>query len=960
MNLYPGMSFLGAWELPTGWICLALVMVMSSSCYAREAKEISAPPLNGTTVIISGTRLKRGFITSTPTVRQSAEDLRLGAPDNLADGLSNLPQFANNNKTNVGATSVAVGTTGQNLLNLRGLGFNRNLVLLDGQRVGATNQVGSVDINMLPQALVDRVDIVAGGASAIYGSDAISGVVNFVLDRTFTGFKADVQGGVSSRGDTPNLLARFAWGHALSGRRLHLIVSGEYFEMRGIDIGDDTHRAWYERAVGRIANPGTDTTPGMLIVDDIRSSIGYPGGFITYAAGNGALLGITFLPGGALGTFDRGTTTGSTFQSGGSGARVNTSLVPNQDRFNLFAGAQYDVSDDLRLTVDAMASRSHTLQRAFIEPETGAASQFTIFSDNAFMPTALKTLMASNNLTSVTVGRYETDFPPVELEYTTRLQRFSGKLNGRLDTNWVWDLGGAVSRTDQRAVEGNDVISRNLYAAVDAVMNPETGRIVCRSTLTGQDSGCIPLNIFGLGAPGQTAIDYVLGESTKDLRVMQGDVAYNLRGEAGYNPWAGNEPVSIAVGAEYRQDQADQVSDALSQTINDFTGLQGAPAAQQGRQGAFRFFNPQPFSGRIKVAEGYLEIGAPLLRNKPFFYALDANLAVRRAGYEASGLVYTFAKGVSSSASSKSAFSATTWKVGANWSPVSDLRLRMTRSQDIRAPGIIDLYNGSQFSSSTVNYQGTTVPLFQLTRGNPDLTPEKAETFTYGVVIRPRTIPALLISADYYDIDVKNAIGALNAQQQVNLCASGETAYCALQNFSDGTLTIISPPFNMNTQVARGWDIEAQYRLRFWEGDLALRGFVNLNTKDFVRPTTGAVIVNRGAATNPYWRATLQASYEAGAFRVFVEERLISRALVDPTLIDGEGISDNKIPAVLYTDMTLTRRINRRWEGYLTIVNLFDKAPPPSPQATTTFSIPYSSAYDAIGRRFSLGLRVRM
>lgn len=958
MDTERGRSLRKALRLGTGLTCLALA-AFAPPVHAQNPIASAATTENDTTIVVTGSHLKRGFKTPTPMTVETVEDLRLAAPNNIADGLTNLPQFGNNNKTNVGTTSVAVGTTGQNLLNLRGLGFNRNLVLLDGQRMVATNQVGSVDINMLPQAIVSRVDIITGGASATYGSDAISGVVNFVLARTFTGFKADIQGGVSSRGDAPNALASFAWGQSFLDHKLHLVVSGEYFKMKGIDVNDDTHRSWYEQAAGRIANPNPNGTPGIILVDDIRSSVGYPGGFITFAPGNGALQGITFLPGGALGAFDRGTTTGSAFQSGGSGARVNASLVPHQDRYSFFAGMQYDVSDGLSLTADAMASQSHTLQRAFVEPETGAASQFTIFRDNAFMPAALKALMQTNNLASVTVGRYEADFPPVQLEYLTRLERFSARLDGRLAAGWTWDLGAAFNRTDQRAVEGNDVISRNLYAAADAVVDPMTGRTVCRSSLAGQDPGCVPLNIFGLGAPSQAAIHYVLGKSVKTLRLTQADLAYNLRGEIGHNGWAGDQAVSVAAGAEYHQDKAGQVSDALSQTVNDFTGLLGAPSAQQGRQGAFRFFNPQPFSGGIKVTEAYLEIGVPLLRDRPFFKSLDANLASRAANYDARGLVYSFTGGVSSSTPSRSSFKATTWKAGANWSPVDDIRFRMTWSRDIRAPGIIDLYNGSQFSSSTVLYKATTVPLFQLTRGNPDLTPEKARTLTYGIVLNPRFLPALQISADHYDIDVKNAITTLSAQQQVNLCAAGQTNYCALQTFADGALTVITPPFNMNTQIVRGWDIEAQYRARVLGGRLALRSLVNLNAKDLVRPAVGSVIVNRGAPTSPYWRATLQANYKTDSTGVFIEQRIIARSLIDPTLVEGTGISRNGIPAVSYTDVTLTRAINQRWESYFTVVNLFDKPPPPSPLATTTFSIPYNSAYDAIGRAFTLGFRTK-
>lgn len=905
-------------------------------------------------ITVTGTRLPQGFSAPTPIAVTSSGDLKLSAPNNIADGLANLPQFAGNNKTNVGVPSVAIGTTGQNLLNLRGLGFNRNLVLLDGHRIVATNQVGSVDVNMLPQAIIKRVDTVTGGASAAYGSDAISGVVNFVLDRTFTGFKAEVQGGISSRGDVPNFLANASWGGSFADDRLHVVVSGEYSWMDGIDVNEPSGRDWYEKAAGRIANPVAGATPSFILVDDIRSSVGYPGGFVTFAAANGALRGITFEPGGALGTFNRGTITGSAFQNGGSGARVNVSLIPNQERYSVFGGLQYEFSDDLNLTVDGLYARSHTLQRAFVEPDTGAASQFTIFRDNAFMPTALRDLMVANNLNQILVGRYEADFPPVELEYDTKLYRGSIGLDGKLGARWNWDVNYAYSQTDQRAIEGENIISRNLYAAVDAVN--VGGQIVCRSGI----SGCVPLNIFGLGAPSAAAIDYVTGDSYKDLRLTQHNVALNLRGEIGDGFLASTNPISVATGVEYRSDKANQTSDALSQTVNSFTGIQGAPTAQNGRQGAFRFFNPQPFSGGINVVEGYLEVGVPLAEDKPFFQQLDVNGAVRYAKYNASGLVYSFAGGVSSSTPSSSSFNATTWKLGANWAPVEDIRFRITRSRDIRAPSIIDLYNGSQFSSSTVTFNGTTVPLFQLTRGNPALTPEKADTLTAGVVLKPRFLPGFQASVDYYKIDVGNAIAGLLAPQQVNLCAAGDQNFCALQSFSNGALTVITPPFNLNAQSVRGWDIEAQYRTNLGSGRLSLRGYLNINTEDLIRPAVGSVINQRGASTNPRWRATLQANYETDSFGFFIQERIIAPSLIDANLVEGIGISENDIPRVAYTDMTITAKVAERFEAYLTVSNLFDKDPPPSPLPTTTFSVPYSGAYDTVGRAFTVGVRLKM
>ncbi len=941
-------------------VSLACVGVLTTSHAFAQA---AAPPREAgareepdviEAVIVTGTRLNTGFAAPTPLAVATAEELKRAAPSNLADGLSQMPQFAGNNRTSVGVPSVAIGTTGQNLLNLRGLGFNRNLVLLDGHRTVATNQVGSIDVNMFPQGIISRVDTVTGGASAAYGSDAISGVVNFVIDRKFEGLKLEVQGGATSRGDAPSGLVQLSAGRAFADDKLHIVLSGEYFNQEGIDINDPSKRGWFNKAAGRIANPVAGALPKFILVDDIRSSTGFPGGVIT----SGPLKGTTFLPGGNTGIFDPGTVTGSAYQNGGDGARANVSLVPNQERYNVFGSARYDISDSLTLTVDGLYARSHTLQSAFIEPETGSASQFTIFRDNAYLPASVLARMVAANVQSITVGRYEADFPPVELEYTTDLYRASAGLEGKINDRWNWDANYSYSQTNQEAVEGNNVISRNLYAAADAVLNP-AGQVVCRSTLSGLDAGCAPLNIFGLGSPSRSAIDYVLGDSSKDLKLTQHNVAFNVRGEVGEAFLASDSPISLAAGVEYRDDEASQTSDALSQTVNSFTGLRGAPAAQNGRQGAFRFFNPQPFSGGIEVKEGYVEAGVPIASDKRFFQQLDLNGAVRRAHYSASGLVYTFAGGVSSSTNNSSSFDATTWKIGGNWAPVADIRFRITRSRDIRAPSIIDLYNGSQFSSSTVTFNGATVPLFQLTRGNPTLTPEKADTLTYGVVLKPSFLSGFQASADYYDIDLKNAIGGLLAQQQINLCAAGDQSFCALQSFANGAVTVITPPFNLNTQVVKGWDVEAQQRLSLGAGTLSLRGYLNLNRQDYIKPAVGSRINQRGASTNAKWRATFQVTYDTPRWNIFVQERVIAKSLIDANLVEGVDISENDVPRVAYTDATFTARLAGRSEVYLTISNLFDKDPPPSPLPTTSFSVPYSGAYDTLGRNFNLGARLR-
>ncbi len=229
------------------------------------------------------------------------------------------------------------------------------------------------------------------------------------------------------------------------------------------------------------------------------------------------------------------------------------------------------------------------------------------------------------------------------------------------------------------------------------------------------------------------------------------------------------------------------------------------------------------------------------------------------------------------------------------------MRFRITRSRDIRSPNILDLYNGSQFSSSTATYVAppntvaTTGPIFQLTLGNPNLVPEKADTLTFGAVFKPSFLSGFQASVDFYDIKLRRAIGSLAAQQQIDLCASGDQTICGLQSFSNGVLTVLTPPQNLNVQRVQGYDIEAQYNVDTEAGRFGLRGFLNINTKDFIQPAAGPRINLRGGGAqttylwqlNPKWRATVQFNYEGETFGLFVQERFIAKSKIDANLVEG-------------------------------------------------------------------------
>ena len=920
---------------------LALVMPLAAAGAAEPHSGPTAPPDSGidAEVVVTGTRLQtNGFQTPTPVTATTAAELRAGAPNNLADALAQLPVFNGNLRSENPVTAAALGYNGQNLLNLRNVGTQRTLVLLDGRRVPTSNSLGSVDINMLPQTLVKRVDVVTGGASAAYGSDAVAGVVNFVLDTHFEGLKSDIQGGRSTYQDLPSRELSLTYGHGFLDGRVRLIASAEFANQSGVGPLGSTGRNWFDVPAGQIPNPAGGL-PKIIVIGDIRNGLGTYGGLIP----SGPLKGIQFLPGGVTAAFTPGSVVGTTFQSGGDGEKINIGFSPDQERANTFLHGEFDVHERLTLFAEGHVAHTDVTSAEFVNPQVGTANQFTIFRDNAFLPASVRSLMVADGAQSFPLGRFERDFPVVQIDTITDLKRVVLGGKGQLAGSWRYDLSGSYGQTDQEIAENNLTINRRLYAAADAVNNA-AAQIVCRSTLAGLDPGCVPLDLFGVGSPSAAAIRYVTGDSIKYLKLKQSVLAFNLNGNLGERWRLGAGPVAVATGLEYRKERADQAVDPLSPLVTSFTGVRGGPPVQQGRPGSFNFFNPLPFAGSYDIKEGYLELGVPILNQRPLFRALDFDAAARRSVYTQSGGV-------------------TTWKAGFNWELNADLRLRLTKSQDIRGPNLLELFNAATQGSNNQVYQGKTTPTLQISAGNPDLKPEKAITLTYGVVYRPSGLAGLQMSLDYYDIAISNAIGMLTPQQTLDQCAAGNAMQCSQFTVTpQGTLIVHTNTLNLSIQKAAGYDFEAAYTEAGAGGQFSLHLLANHATAAYTQAPGSPVVPTLGETTTPRWRGTVHADFARSNWSAFIQERFIGRSVFLATNIEGIDTNNNTAPAIFYTDVSGSYRFS--WTGeqqelFLSVNNLFNRDPPLVTLNPTTFSTPTSIAYDRIGRYFTAGLRVR-
>lgn len=930
-------------------------------------------------VVVTGSRLSQSFAAPTPITSLSGSQLALKSPNDIAAALAQTPSLTTSLLSGEGGSATgSQGTNGQSLLDLRGLGINRTLVLLDGQRLGTTNVQDSVDINIIPQNLVKRVDVVTGGASATYGSDAVAGVVNFVLDTGFRGFKADVSAGTTTYGDATNGSASLAYGTAF-GDHVRLITSASFFKQGAVGLAPNG-RSWDDNPYGAYPNSGAG--PATLVVPDVRASNGTYGGLITAvkgctAAACKALVGQQFGPGGVLEPFQAGADVGANFASGGDGARVTNGISPAEQRESAFAHLEWDVASNLTLFTEGLFSRTTTSLPGQTYKANGPYA-LTIYPDNAYLPAAVAAVFAANpSMTALNMGWYGSG--PGETVYVNTVDqvgRFALGAKGAINDDWTFDTSLAEQYTVDD-VDMQDTINRNVYAAADAVVDPATGGIVCRSTLSGLDPGCQPANFFGPGSVSGAALNYMSGDNRGDTVFRQTAFEANVRGDLGERHNFGAGPISVALGMAYHHDIADRSVDPLSDINTSCAGLRGCPAQYNNRYGGYTFYNPSPLYGWTSAAEGYAEIGVPLLRDRPLFESLSADIAGRMTDYNISG-------------------AQDSWKLGLQWKPVRSLMVRGTDSQDIRAPDVLELFNSASTTVAQDRFPYSTAPSqfsvtgINLTEGNPHLQPEIAHTVTGGIVLSPTRLRGLVASVDYYHIAISDAIENTSTQAIVDGCYQGNQAFCKLITVNGvpvaGTtgitaattgMVVTAPTENVGDESTSGLDLELAYTHEAGPGSLSGRVVANhilterLNTSSTGCPVievAGAIggCLNGGGGPNglPRWTASASLQYQTARYSAYVEERMIGSGKADPFDVVGVNINrDMSVPMIEYTNLALSYSLGFGGRGqlYLNVTNLFNRAPPVTATSSTSWINPTSfRLYDVLGRRFLLGYRLSL
>jgi len=951
-------------------------------------------------IVVTGTRIVRdGFQAPTPLTVLTREDIENSSPtNNIADFVNELPQLAGSTKPANSRLNISNGSAGINALNMRNLGENRVLVLVDGRRSVGSTIFGWVDINTIPQALVDRVEVVTGGASSAYGSDAVSGVVNFILNKKYEGLRVEGDSGITTVGDGFNYSGSISGGTAFADGRGHVIFNAEIAHQDGIFSVDPEDRPWNHTGYVAVTNPLYNATTNSSVPQFLTTLRGIgvgnqtPGGLITASTGGvtNRLRGLFFDQGGTVRQFQYGTGynfpavggAAVTTRTQGPDAFVNDSgrrigLAPEDDRYGFFGRASFEVADD----VEVFAEGSYNHQEVFFNAgpnlgsfnlnTTGCTANPVPITCNAF---ALQTLGAAQlaGITQISVTSTGADLPFRGINNEREVQRYVVGAEGNFDAfnrPAHWDVFAQYGRSDVHEQLRNIQNLTNLANATNAAFAPAInaggyapGSIQCLINVdaiaTNNDPNCVPLNRLGIGVANPAAIDYALGDPYRDQTLEQYVTGANLS-LTPFATWAGD--VSVAVGAEYREEKI------RGSVPTEFQPIINANGTTTNR---YSVGNYLPFTGKYNVKEAYLETVVPL------GLGLEFNGAVRATHYSNSGYV-------------------TTWKLGGTWAPVPDIRFRVTRSRDIRAPNLNELYSTGTANSDSVRNPKFTTDLVNgpqffgysgLTSGNPDLMPEKADSWNVGAVFSPRFLSGFTASVDYFRIDLKGAIDTISAQETVNRCNEGNQTYCdkitndPVRSLPNNPYLLIGiQPFNYVRRLVRGIDFDAAYRKRFAAGTsftlkgTATRYIENLADTGIVGTVAvNTVGANGGQASTPKWIYRASTTYDTPAYSLTGVARGVSSGKYLANAIECQTTcpvstsqfptyDNNHVKGALYFDLNATMKFSTFGDGngefFLNVTNILNDGPILLPEtglaANSTFS-------DVLGRTFRAGVRIRL
>jgi len=947
-------------------------------------------------VVVTGTRLSAANVsTASPVLVVDSEELRHQGTTKAEDLLNSLPQI--NSGLTLGANGASVTPlTGQATADLRGVGAFRTLVLVNGRRTAPGDPINpSADLNTVPTVLLKRVEVLTGGASAVYGSDAVAGVVNFILDTDFTGLKADLEGGVyrgsNDRSDLQSIALASgvtpATGSSYDGRSLDAsVVWGSGFADNAGHI--EAYGGYHH--VQEVTGSRRDYSACTLI--ETSSSFQC---LLDNSTANGQFISSS---GTAL-TLD--SATGGTFRPIVAPTDFYNpahfqDLQRPDTRYNAGLLASYRLSDGAQLYGEAQYMRDTTT--AHYEPTATdvpnptfpGSLPLTSYTINCADPQLSANEVAAlcpggpAGTAVVPIGRRNVEGGPRTDEFRHDSYRLVLGVKGQLSAPWSYDADLVYGRVEGSETPANDFSVSRLANALNVVS--VGGVATCQSVVDGSDPSCVPYNIWSVGGVTPAALQYIAASGRRsghaERTIVTGQLVGDLKPYGVVSPLA-VKGVSLAVGAEHRTESVHSTSDDAY--VND---LLVNPAVNN---------NLRSFEGSFHVSEVFAEVQAPLIQERRLAEDVVLNLSDRYAHYSPQGNVNAFGMGL-------------------EWAPVKAMRLRGSVSRAVRAPNAYELFRPQNLAQSSLSdpcagpapsasaadcahtgvnaAQYGTIPqgnVNVLTGGNSSLKPETADTVSYGLVLTPAR--NILLSVDYWRIKVKQYVGGISVGYSLPTCLStGDPVYCALiQRDANGSLTggganagrVVATIENTGSYGTSGVDVEGRYALDLAAAQrltFSFTGSYSIDNPIAVNPATpefdctglyGFNCSNNGPTSPvPRWRHRLRTTWRTvHDLELSLNWRHIGKMDSEFTSAKS-GVAnpasvfpvDSHIAAYDYFDFDASLDVSEHVNLHLGVNNLTDKQPPvigliASPQLVNGNMA--AGMYDSLGRYLFAGVTAR-
>ncbi len=946
------------------------------AAFANAQEEDSAERIE-----VTGSRIARPELSQpTPVITLEAKDIaRFGTPD-LGEILAELPA--------IGATDTITGNNGSNTFagqsfaDLRRLGSSRTLVLVDGKRhVAGAGGTAQVDLSTIPAALIESVEIITGGASAIYGSDAVSGVINVKLKKDFEGFEFNATGSSSTEGvGARNHTFSFLGGADLSNGKgnVTFYAGREYFQQT---MANDLRQSndW-----GTIANPDNtseeDGIPDRLRVPNVISERIDENGVLNPFGGAGSLW--TFdAAGNAVRQTDRTETNSFAFGYFPDGCdycfEINDyeNFQPGAERTTIGGTFNFDISENITFYSDTKYVDSDIEQQ--FQPSFRFGNIGINVTDNAYLDNGFRQTLLDEGFSNISMAKFFAELGNRSAANNRQLFRFVGGFRGDFslgETDFNYDTYYVYGEAENTRRTQNDLIVGNIAAAIDAVIDPTTGQIACRSQVasaqgegytdpaTVNGGSCVPYNIFGFNQASDEAKDWVSADTTRTDTITQELIGGQLVFDTSAFVSLPGGPIGVALGFEYREE--------TSETITDEFTKQGFLAGAA---------TPDEF-GEYDVTESFIEVVFPILAGMTFAEELTIDAAYRNADYSHAGTVDA-------------------WKVGLMYAPIKDFRIRATVGEAVRAPNIgeafspqspgfarvsdpCDADNISDDPDRAANCAALGIPagfeandnvsVDTISGGNPNLIPEESSSLTAGIIWTPNFIEGFSLTVDYYDIEIEDAIIEVAAQDIADNCvdATGgiDAGFCSQVDRDPNTFDIElvrSGFLNAAAFNTRGVEIQARYAtdLQMFDlpGEVTFNflgnKLIELERFEFqTRPDE--INVEKGEIGDPDFQIRLSAEYVLDDLSVRWLTRLSDRQAtydVSPGGGSPEDLSPAFVGTIATHDLSASYTISDNVIVGLGIRNVFDKLPP---AFITSDGDGDESIYDVVGRRIYGNVKV--